>query len=175
VSHAITVRHNFETAHRLPHLGGKCRNLHGHSWVATVSVAANNLSGDGTVVEFGRFKSCLRGWIDTHLDHGTMLGHRDPLVRPIEDDGGKLVVFGRGPRAGEQRPLPVGDVDAELPELVEHLEWPTVENVAVLLQRVAERCLATLPGVRAIGAHVDGVHVTETAVNAAIWKAQVTT
>lgn len=139
--HTITARHNFETAHRLPHLGNsKCRNLHGHSWWATVTVTAPTLSPQGTVVEFGAFKQQMRTWIDTYLDHGAMLGRADPLLDALLGDNSKVFVF-----------------DA----------WPTVEAVAVLLADQAAEWLlhADAPA----GTTVARVHVAETHVNTAEW------
>ncbi|MFJ6380154.1 6-pyruvoyl trahydropterin synthase family protein [Kitasatospora sp. NPDC092039] len=155
MSHAITVRHNFETAHRLPHLAGKCENLHGHSWLVEVTVTAPVLAA-GTVVEFGAFKRALREWIDTFLDHGTMLGANDPLAAVLAGQGSKLFRFGaEDPTEQEQHAADLG--------------WPSVEAVADLLARVATEALHTLP--RAAGAYVSHVGVSETAVNAASWTA----
>ncbi|NWF31172.1 6-carboxytetrahydropterin synthase [Streptomyces sp. PKU-EA00015] len=137
MSHAVTVRHNFETAHRLPHLPGKCESLHGHSWWAEVTVEAPELVA-GLVVEFGPFKKALRAWIDAHLDHGVMLGPNDPLVPVLRSHDCKV---------------------HEVPG------WPTVENVAALLADVADKALTDL--VRAPGARVARVHLAETHVNAA--------
>lgn len=146
MSHHVTVRHNFETAHRLPHLGGKCRNLHGHSWWVEVTATADALDDAGTVVEFGAFKARLREWIDTHLDHGAMLGHTDPLVPALTADGSKVHVF---PHAEHTSGLP----------------YPTVEAVAVMLARAATCALPP-------HARVTRVRVTETHVNAAEWTSQ---
>ncbi|WPR52829.1 6-carboxytetrahydropterin synthase [Streptomyces albidoflavus] len=139
--HSVTVRHNFETAHRLPHLPGKCESLHGHSWWAEITVTAPQLA-DGLVVEFGPFKQRIRRWIDDHLDHGVMLGPHDPLVPLLRAHTTKV----------HQVP-----------------GWPTVENVAALLADVAHTALLDLR--RAPGAAVTRVHVQETHVNAATWHA----
>ncbi|MEW2066667.1 6-carboxytetrahydropterin synthase [Streptomyces sp. NPDC007346] len=138
--HAVTVRHNFEAGHRLPHLPGKCQSLHGHSWWAEVTVEAPDLA-DGLVVEFGPFKKQLRRWIDTHLDHGLMLGPKDELLPLLSQYGKVHGVPG----------------------------WPTVENVAALIARVASDALFDL--VHAPGARVTRVSVSETHVNAATWTA----
>jgi 6-pyruvoyltetrahydropterin/6-carboxytetrahydropterin synthase len=136
---AVTVRHNFETGHRLLHLPGKCQSLHGHSWWAHVTVSAAEVAA-GTVVEFGPFKAGLRAWIDEHLDHGCMLGPDDPLVPVLRSQGCKV---------------------HEVPG------WPTVENVAQMIAAEAGRILASLT--RAPGAEVTEVRVTETHVNEATW------
>jgi 6-pyruvoyltetrahydropterin/6-carboxytetrahydropterin synthase len=143
-STSITVRHNFETAHRLPHIGGKCRSLHGHSWWAEVTVSGET-STDGIVVEFGDFKSRLRKWIDGQLDHGAMLGREDELVSALKAVDSKVFVFGVSePSFG--------------------LDWPTVENVAELLARVTAGCIRSggWTGIR-----VSRVTVRETHVNTA--------
>lgn len=163
--HSVAVEHNFESAHRLPHLGGKCANLHGHSWRVQVTVAGPALSTFGTLVEFGALKKALRGWIDTYLDHGTMLGARDPLLDALVKDGTKLYVFGAA-----EAPLGAGfPCDPHALADTDGLDWPTVEHVAVLLGRVATRLLARPAVAAAAGAAVTGVRVTETAVNTAEW------
>lgn len=154
----VAVRHNFETAHRLPFLGGKCTNLHGHSWNVEVTVAGYP-DDDGVLIEFATLKRELREWIDRELDHGAMLGAADQLVPVLRGVGSKVFVFDPADRDGlcagrmallnSRRPLP----------------WPTVENVAELLRRVT---LGILNGLDDDPArYAVHVHVTETAVNAA--------
>lgn len=144
---SVTVRHNFETAHRLPELGGKCVNLHGHSWwveVSVTSVQVERMSGDsGVVCEFGELKRELRAWIDTHLDHATMLGTNDPMAQVLVDHGLKVFQFGQW--------------------IAEDLPWPTVEATATLLSRVAGHIAAEIDPTLV----VTRVRVQETHVNAA--------
>lgn len=152
---AITVRHNFETGHRLPFLGGKCENLHGHSWWAEVTVTGQP-DVDGVLIDFATIKRGLRDWIDSRLDHGCMLGAADSLLPALQAEGSKVFVF--DPAAGG---LTAGFVGPG-PAFERPLPWPTVENVAELLRRVAVRLLGD-------DAHrfIVSVAVTETHVNAA--------
>ncbi len=152
--HSVSVRHNFETAHRLPHLAGKCVNLHGHSWWMEATVAAPRLHR-GTVVEFGAFKGQVRSWIDTHLDHGAMLGADDPLAEVLTAHRSKVFRFGASDPAPAER-------------FAEGLAHPTVEAVAELLARVIDQALRALSG--AAGAFVREVVVSETHVNTAGWR-----
>lgn len=152
MSHAVAVRHNFETGHRLPHLASPCVNLHGHSWWTTITITAPALHA-GVVTEFGAYKHGLRDWIDTHLDHGLMLGTSDPLT-------GVLAQHGKVFRFGAHQPVG-GEAHAS------DLAYPTVENVAVLLSRVASGLLMRLES--APGAQVTRVVVSETHVNQAEW------
>lgn len=157
MTHSVVIRHNFETAHRLPVLGGKCLNLHGHSWWGRITMSVPALEQD-TVAEFGAFKRAIRTWIDTYLDHGTILGAEDPLVAPLRDAGCRVFRFGAA-----------DPTDAE--KLVADLAWPTVENVAVLLSRVGADALVGLD--TAPGAEITEVHVDETQVNSAVWTSAV--
>lgn len=133
----IGVSHNFETAHRLPQLGGKCTNLHGHSWKVQWTFTGE-LDDNGIIADYGDLKKVLRGWVDEHLDHGAMLGADDPLTAVLKESGCKVYVFGRDQ----------GTVD---------LAWPTVENVAIVLARLATRLRE--------GVELVAVTVRETATN----------
>lgn len=145
--HSITLRHNFETAHRLPHLGGKCSNLHGHSWWVDVRLSADDLSRDLTVVEFGQFKKVMRGWIDTRIDHATMLGEDDPLVDTLVSLGCNVYVFGPDWKGAK---------------------WPTVEAVAEMFGAQALEWLNEIPDLP-LGVAVAGIKVSETHINTAEW------
>ncbi|GBL15195.1 6-carboxy-5,6,7,8-tetrahydropterin synthase [Microcystis aeruginosa NIES-1211] len=63
----------FEAAHHLPHYEGKCRRLHGHSWLGRVYVKSNHLqpqgSQQGMVMDFGEIKQYLQPLLDNFLDH----------------------------------------------------------------------------------------------------------
>ena len=159
MSHKITIEHSFASGHRLPHLGGKCVSLHGHSWSVAVTVSAAELSPEVTVVEFGALKVGVRRWIDEHLDHATMLGVRDRLIAPLVAEGNRVFRF------GVEHPADVAE------QFAYGLPWPTVEAVAVLLGRVAENVLAGLPC--AVGARVERVLVRETRLNTAVYEASV--
>ncbi|MFD0009101.1 6-pyruvoyl tetrahydropterin synthase family protein [Streptomyces sp. NPDC127178] len=152
---AVAVRHNFETAHRIPALKGKCQNLHGHSWWAEIFIAGPAPSADtDTLVEFGALKAQLRSWIDIHLDHGAMLSSRDPLAAVLAEHSCKIFRFGApDPTSGE--------------DFASDLHYPTVEAVAQLLARVAIDILKQLDC--ADGAYVSKVSVSETCVNTAEW------
>ena len=136
----ISVRHNFETAHRLPDLGGKCVNLHGHSWWCEITLAPTEPGAD-MVLEYGTAKRIIRRWIDEYLDHGAMLGDADPLADFLESLGSKVYRFGVDNRTSDQ--------------------WPTVESVARMLHTTTTELFRDLP------ARVVSVRVNETHVNSA--------
>jgi 6-pyruvoyltetrahydropterin/6-carboxytetrahydropterin synthase len=63
----------FEAAHRLPHHDGKCRRLHGHSWVGRVYVKGQKLidSGakQGMIVDYADLKKYIQPLLEYFLDH----------------------------------------------------------------------------------------------------------
>lgn len=63
----------FEAAHKLPHHEGKCRRLHGHSWVGRIYVKGNELiregSQQGMIVDYGEIKKYIQPLLDQFLDH----------------------------------------------------------------------------------------------------------
>lgn len=150
--HTVLVRHNFETAHRLPYLGGKCANLHGHSWWAELVVGCRALGSTQTVVEFGALKKSMRQWIDSHLDHGAMLGVDDPLTTVLAELGSKVFVFGVDWKGSA---------------------WPTVEAVAMMIGNQAASWIdqAIEPARTPSDLAVVRTRVTETHVNSAEWLA----
>ena len=157
--HMVRVLHQFEAAHRIRSLGGKCRNMHGHSWRVGVQLAAPVLR-DGVVVELGAFKRALWGWVDEFLDHGAMLTADDPRVPDLLEEGSKVYQF--------DHPRPSG------PEVhAAGLLVPSVECVAQLMARVATEVLADLPPAVPVarGAYVAETRVRETAGNIGIWTA----
>lgn len=144
----VTIRLRFEAAHRLPHLPGKCVNLHGHSWQAHITVATPHLDHRDMVADFSVLKKALETFTDVHLDHGTMLGTADPYTTRLGEDGLKTYVFGDDPHT-------------------DGLSWPTVESVAVLLGRVTTHALHTNPHLH--GVHLISASVSETENNTATY------
>lgn len=172
----VDVSHNFETAHRLPFLGGKCENLHGHSWNAIIGFLApryeSGMNSHGISCEYGLLKKIVRGWIDEYLDHGCMLGAQDLLLPYLLEQDSKVFVFGNtkhlaamqtdaNPRGSFNLPAP----DRNYPDM----PWPTVEAVAQMVcVRIQEQVDQHFP---ALGTdlYVGSVLIAETSTNSAVW------
>lgn len=138
----ISIRHNFETAHRLASEDApiKCQSIHGHSWWATVTIEGPELDEAGMLVEFGAFKKAWRGFLDDRVDHHLAVCEGDPVAAAI-----------RGVQP-EARIL-------ELPF------DPTTEHLARWLFEQSSAILAEVSGRDDI--RVRKLHVQETRVNAA--------
>ncbi|WP_267383958.1 6-carboxytetrahydropterin synthase QueD [Cyanobacterium sp. uoEpiScrs1] len=63
----------FEAAHRLPHHDGKCRRLHGHSWIGKIYLKSDHLIQEGAkqgmVVDFHDIAEYLDPLLEQFLDH----------------------------------------------------------------------------------------------------------
>ena len=78
---AITRRFEFCAGHRLLGHEGKCRFMHGHNYVAEVTVQSQELDDLGMVVDFGVIKKKVGEWIDRNWDHGFIYNVDDQKVR----------------------------------------------------------------------------------------------
>lgn len=171
--HAVTLTGRFEAAHRLPHLASespakpnRCVNLHGHSWHVSVTLTAHQLSRSGTVVEFGAFKAAMRGWLQSSLDHATILGAADPLCEVLAAHHQKLYVLSStaDPQAMDER---------HNGRFWSGADWPTVEALATLCAEQAVKHwlpVSALVADHAATAAVAAVRVAETPDNAAEWR-----
>lgn len=97
----ITREIQFDSAHRLQHHNGKCKNLHGHRYRLLVTLEAGSVPTSGMVFDFGLLKDQVKGWIDANWDHRTLLDVGDPLVDVLTRHGfaESVVCLDRAPTA----------------------------------------------------------------------------
>lgn len=83
--YTCTRRFQFCAGHRVHMHESKCRNLHGHNYVAHVTVAkgaeGSELDDLGRVVDFSALKEIIGAWIDAHWDHKFVLYANDTEAR----------------------------------------------------------------------------------------------
>lgn len=82
----ITRRFEWDAGHRVLGHEGKCKNLHGHRYVAEITVQAPSLDDLGRVVDFGVLKEVIGGWIDEYWDHNMLMNPADPFVPILIDN-----------------------------------------------------------------------------------------
>ena len=70
---SVSKQFRFEASHRLPHHGGKCARLHGHSWVGHVVCESRELSTEGSdqgmVIDFEELSRAVSPILENALDH----------------------------------------------------------------------------------------------------------
>lgn len=78
-----TRRIQFCAGHRVRGHEGKCKNMHGHNYVALFTAQAGELDAVGRVIDFSVLKERVGGWIDKHWDHGFIYWDKDIMMQDI--------------------------------------------------------------------------------------------
>lgn len=132
----VTRKLEWDAAHRVLRHESKCATLHGHRYVAEVTLEADELDSVGRVVDFGVVKEKLGSWIDREWDHTTLVNEHDIA----------LLEFTRSEHAGGKRRPYV------------FMGEPTAENIAKELWAIGVSLLES-PG---SGLRMKHVRVYET-------------
>jgi 6-pyruvoyltetrahydropterin/6-carboxytetrahydropterin synthase len=133
----ISRRVEWDMAHRLgARCTTKCRNLHGHRYVAIATLEADAMDPLGMVLDFGEVFGAMRDIVDGELDHGTLVDQHDTaLLTFLQREGDKHHV-----------------VDAPT----------TVENIVPWLAARFQRAFDALPGAHERGVRLVALRVHET-------------
>jgi 6-pyruvoyltetrahydropterin/6-carboxytetrahydropterin synthase len=87
-NYTLRKRFTFEAAHFLPHHEGKCRRLHGHSWVGWVEVVGHTLHTNGPqagmVMDYAGVSEVIKPMVENYLDHHC-LNDTLPLPSPTSE------------------------------------------------------------------------------------------
>lgn len=84
--YSIRRRIEIDAAHRVPHHGSKCFNMHGHRYVIEAVCAGDVISDGeqrGMVMDFSFLKECMVNAIYNPCDHGTIFFKDDIVLRNI--------------------------------------------------------------------------------------------
>lgn len=95
----ITKEVYFCYGHRLMNHPGKCRNLHGHSVKAAISIAQESLNDQGMVCDFADIKEAVEAYINQHLDHNFLLHKDDPLIPALKEHNERFWALDEHPTA----------------------------------------------------------------------------
>jgi 6-pyruvoyltetrahydropterin/6-carboxytetrahydropterin synthase len=78
---------------------GKCRNLHGHSVKASITIKADQLNDQGMVCDFADIKECAEKFIDQQLDHNFLLHKDDAIIPLLEQQNERFLALDEHPTA----------------------------------------------------------------------------
>ena len=95
----ITKEVYFCYGHRLMNHPGKCRNLHGHSVKASISIEQEQLNDQSMVCDFADIRECVEEYIDLHLDHNFLLHKNDPIIPMLKDNNERFLALDEHPTA----------------------------------------------------------------------------
>lgn len=134
----ITRRFEFDAGHRIHGHESKCAHLHGHRYVANVSVIAPELDSLGRVVDFSVVKELVGSWIDREWDHNLLLCPNDPLAK---------IWLNGGVREGISDVV-FNQIFTRVPYIMPEQMNPTAENMARVLMLEADSLLQNSSGLR---------------------------
>ncbi len=95
----ITKEVYFCYGHRLMHHAGKCRNLHGHSVKAAISIEQQQLNDQGMVCDFSEIRDCVEAYVDAQLDHNFLLHKDDPIIPMLIANNERFMALDEHPTA----------------------------------------------------------------------------
>lgn len=95
----ITKEVYFCYGHRLMKHSGKCKNLHGHSVKASISIQQQHLNDQGMVCDFSEIRDCVEDYIDRYLDHNLLLHRDDPLIPMLIQNNERFLALDEHPTA----------------------------------------------------------------------------
>jgi len=93
-----TRRLEIDAGHRLLKHEGKCKFVHGHRYVFDITCEAK-LDDVGRVIDFGKIKEVVGGWLDEKLDHGFIAQEGDPIIPFLQSENSKLFIVDFSPTA----------------------------------------------------------------------------
>lgn len=78
---------------------GKCRNLHGHSVKASITIEQELLNEEGMVCDFSEIRDCAEQYIDLFLDHNFLLHKDDPIIPMLVTNRERFLALDEHPTA----------------------------------------------------------------------------
>lgn len=93
----LTKEFRFEMAHALEGYHGKCKHIHGHSYILYVTILGepnSNVSDStyGMVMDFGELKQLVNRHIVDRFDHALVLRKDAKLADAIQKDYGNIIL-----------------------------------------------------------------------------------
>ncbi|MFO7658490.1 MAG: 6-carboxytetrahydropterin synthase [Bacteroidales bacterium] len=97
MKYILKKKFTFEAAHRLiKNYTGKCTNNHGHSYSVVLMLEGTGLDEKDMLIDFVETKQ-LKQWIDTYLDHASILWENDPMIPMLKQLDQKLFICKKSP------------------------------------------------------------------------------
>ncbi|MEF9931163.1 MAG: 6-carboxytetrahydropterin synthase [Bacteroidales bacterium] len=139
----ITKEFRFEGAHALHNYDGKCRHIHGHSYILYVTVKgspANNeaLPKDGMIMDFTDLKSIVNKNIIDKFDHALLLRNTSKLIEEISQEYENIIVVDFQPTCENLISYFANVIKANLPKKVELFKLKLYETATSYVEWYAE-------------------------------------
>ncbi len=94
----ITKEFRFEGAHALKNYDGKCKHIHGHSYIMYVTIKGEPIQDkespkNGMLIDFTDLKSIVNNHIINKFDHSLVLRDDSPLAEEIAQAYQNVIIF----------------------------------------------------------------------------------
>ena len=120
----ITKEFRYEGAHALYNYDGKCRNIHGHSYVLYVTVKGSPINDEsncknGMILDFSDFKRIVNDTIVEQFDHALGLRSEAPMAEELGRAYEKVVLVDFQPTCENMLQYFASVIESNLPENVQ--------------------------------------------------------
>jgi 6-pyruvoyltetrahydropterin/6-carboxytetrahydropterin synthase len=126
----ITKEIYFCYGHRLMNHPGKCRNLHGHSVKASISIKSDVLDPQGMVCDFADVRDAVESFVDQHLDHNFLLHKDDPIIPALQANNERFLAIDEHPTAEVLSKMIYGHLKQEGFNVDQVVLWETASAYA---------------------------------------------
>ncbi len=119
----ITKEFRYEGAHALHNYDGKCRQIHGHSYILYVTVQGSPINEDGNpkdgmVMDLAELKHIVNKTIIDKFDHALVLRCNSPMATELGSVYSNVVLVDFQPTCENMLSYFAEAIKAELPENV---------------------------------------------------------
>lgn len=96
MQYKITSKFTFEAGHKLKkaYMTACSDTVHGHSYKVYVSLETDKLGENGMVIDFKRFKECIKPIIED-FDHSLIIAYDDPNIDDYKKNEKKLLIVNK--------------------------------------------------------------------------------
>ena len=139
----ITKEFRYEGAHALYNYDGKCRNIHGHSYILYVTVKGtpvddNSNCKNGMILDFSDFKRIVNDTVVDVFDHALVLRAEAPVAQELASAYEKVILVGFQPTCENLIAYFADVIKTHLPENVELYSLRLHESPSSFVEWFAE-------------------------------------
>ena len=139
----ITKEFRYEGAHALLNYDGKCRNVHGHSYILYVTVKGtpiddNSNCKNGMILDFSDFKRIVNDTIIEEFDHALVLRSEAPMAQELGSAYEKVILVDFQPTCENLIAYFAEVIKEHLPESVELYSLRLHESPSSFVEWFAE-------------------------------------
>ena len=139
----ITKEFRYEGAHALLNYNGKCKFIHGHSYILYVTIKGEpcpdkTMSGYGMIMDFTELKKIVNDCVIVKFDHALVIREDAPLSKEIAQAYQNVVIVNFQPTCENIISFYAESIKARLPKNVELFSLKLYETATSYVEWFAE-------------------------------------